>query len=69
MPRKSRERMIASSFSIDRTMLAAVQEKCLRLGLSMADIIRLALSEALREEDDSLRNRVLAFNAEQRDAE
>ena len=66
MARKNRERMIASSFSIDRTMLEAVQEKCLRLGLSMADIIRLALSEALREEDDSLRNRVLAFNAEQR---
>jgi ribbon-helix-helix CopG family protein len=60
MPRK-----ILSSFSITPAMLAEVQAKCSRMGVSMAEVIRCKLHEAVQEEDEVLRKRVVEFNVRQ----
>jgi len=58
-------RKILSSFSITPGMLAQVQAKCSRMGVSMAEVIRCKLNEALQEDDDVLRKRVVELNARQ----
>jgi hypothetical protein len=58
-------RKILSSFSLTPSMLAEVQAKCSRMGVSMAEVIRCKLHEALQEDDDVLRKRVVEFNAGQ----
>jgi hypothetical protein len=50
-------------------MLADVQAKCARMGLSMAEVIRYKLNEALDENDEVLRKKVIDYHRNQRNEE
>lgn len=51
-----------TSFLLKPRMLSMFQERCYSIGVSMADVLRLAVHKALLEDEDSLLRRVLDFN-------